>query len=131
MWRVVWFPCQKEVRDAYGVPDYTGPIPYFLSGETLELFEQEKKIFLTQDMLIYGILAIFEDALTGTPDKFPDVDPKSLARIAFKYTNGFEYSSIADLALITSEAALKNFGTELSGRILRSGLHLTKIPYFE
>ena len=131
MWRVVWFPCQKEVRDAYGVPEYTGPIPYFLSGETLDLFEQEKKIFLTQDMLIYGILTIFEDVLIGTPDQFPDVDAESLARIAFKYTHGFEYSSIADLALITSEAALKNFGTELSGRILRSGLHLTKILCFE
>lgn len=125
-WRVTWFPCHEDIRKGYLLPDYKGPVPFLFSGKTLRQYDAGKTFEMTEDMMMFGILAVYFDVVRSDPSEYPEVDSDILKLIVERFRDGMHFESVHDLVLRFADRAQEEFDYELCARFLRSGIYMVK-----
>jgi len=119
---VVWQECGEDSEYArrFGVADFDGYLPFFLSGEEVSKIESDDGVMLTERHLLLGILYGLNIAGKGSI-RLREQDEEVLISLVDTLSEGYGFETIEEM-IIDASTRIRNInGTHPSQLMLETG----------
>ena len=121
----VWQPCSpgSSIAHRFFVPNYDGHLPFFLQGAAARAFSQKQSVELNEEQLLKGILVTLAE--TGRRQEYGvRVNREVLIGLLEILSRGFRFKDGEETVLNTAANVRDSHGSQVSAKILRSGVQL-------
>jgi hypothetical protein len=124
---IVWKEADEALAARFHVPGYRGFLPFFISGNSLDLLEAGDSVELTEWQLLAGILYGLDEFDNHAKPWHKAEDRHTLTYLLDVMRNGFDFADPEKMLLDVAYKLRETNGNKASRTVLSTGLGL--IPF--